>query len=226
MRRLTIRISPDAAVPTSPKGNGYAIACLDKTGGARITGTLADGRTFTANSIVSKTGGIPIYARLFGGAGALVGNSSLVNTTANDIEGSVRWFKPERLKDKYYPNAFASLNAITGSNYVRPVKGTPFINFQTTDNRGRLLLSNGNIQTQIAQPLEVEADNSIALQTPTYTGMKITVDPNTGRFSGSFVHPTAGVRKFSGVVTQKQRSGWGFFLGLDQAGTTVLQPQP
>ena len=44
------------------------------------------------------------------------------------------------------------------------------------------------------------------------------------KLSGSFVHPTAGVRKFSGVVSQKQRVGWGFFLGVDQGGSMLLQP--
>jgi uncharacterized protein YkwD len=224
--RFTIRITPDNAVPTTPRGNGYATAMISDDGSVRVIGTLADGRSFSSNSIISKAGQIPIYARLFGGAGAVTGTAALVNTQQSDIDGSIRYFKPERLSDKYYPSAFTALSWISGSRYVKPAKGEPFINFQTTENRGRLLLSQGNIQNQIAQPLEVAPDNTVALQTPTYSGLKVSVNPNTGRFSGSFVHPTAGVRKFSGIVTQKQRSGWGFFLGVDQSGATVLQPQP
>ena len=224
--QITIKIAPDAAVPTSPRGNGYALVRIKENGTVKMAGTLADGRAFTASSIVSQTGGIPVYTRLFKGSGGIVGTASLVNTAISDIDGSVRYFKPERPLDKYYPQAFTLVNAISGSRYMRPLKGEPFINFQTSENRGRLLLSQGNIGEQITQPLEVGTDNSIALQTPTYTGMKVSMNINTGRFSGSFVHPVAGVRKFSGIVMQKQRTGWGFFLGVDQGGATLLQPLP
>ncbi len=223
--RFTVRISPDAAVPGAPVGNGYMMISTNETGAARIAGTLADGRAFTANSIISKTGIIPIYVRLFSGAGAIAGSVTLADTATSDIAGTVRWFKPERPLDKYYPDAFTAQNELTGSRYVRPIKGTPFIDFQTAANRGLLLLTQGNIDTQISQSLEVAPDNRIALQLPSYTGLKVIVNPNNGRFSGKFVHPSAGVRPFSGVVSQKEHSGWGFFLGLDQAGSTSLQPE-
>ena len=119
-----------------------------------------------------------------------------------------------------------TVNPVSGSRYIRPLRGQPLINFQTAANRGRLLLSQGNIANQISQQLEVEPDNTVALATPIYMGMKVSVNPKNGLFSGSFLHPTAGARKFSGVVTQKQRAGWGFFLGVDQSGATQLQPQP
>ena len=223
--RFTVRISPDASASGAPVGNGYMMISTNDTGAARVAGTLADGRAFTANSIISKTGTVPIYVRLFSGTGAIAGSVTLADTATSDIAGTVRWFKPERPLDKYYPEAFASQNELTGSRYVRPVKGTPFIDFQTAANRGLLLLTQGNIDTQISQTLEVAPDNRIALQLPSYTGLKVSVNPNNGRFSGKFIHPSAGVRSFSGVVSQKEHSGWGFFLGLDQAGSTSLQPE-
>ena len=222
--QFTVRITPDTAVENAPHGSGYAIIRIAKSNNVTVSGTLADGRAISASSIVSTNDTIPIYARLFSGAGAVTGTTTLVNTTTADISGSVRWFKPERLSDQYYPQAFTTQNAIIGSRYLRPVKGTAFIDFQTAQNRARLLLSSGNIQTQITQSLEVGSNNTVDLQTPTYTGMKVTVNASTGLVCGSFLHPTAGVRKFSGVVSQKQRVGWGFFLGVDQGGSMLLQP--
>ncbi len=224
--QLTLKIAPDSAVPASPRGNGYALITIKENGSVKVAGTLADGRSFTAASVLSQTGNIPIYSRLFKGIGGVVGGVNLVNTAASDIDGTVRYFKPERLKDKYYPQVFATVSAVSGSRYLRPLKGQPLINFQTAQNRGRLLLNQGNITTPITQPLEVGSDNIVSLQLPTSSGLKVSVNPKTGRFSGSFMHPIAGVRKFSGVVTQKQRTGWGFFLGVDQGGATLLQPQP
>lgn len=224
--QLTIGIAPDSSVPASPKGDGYAIMTIKPTGTVKIAGTLADGRAFTSSSIVSQTAEIPIYTRLFTATGGIAGTLRLDETATSDLDGTVRYFKPERPKDKYYPQAFTLVNALFGSRYMRPLKGEPFINFQTSDNRGRLLLSQGNIGDQIDQPLTVAADNTISLQTPTYTGLKVSVNVKTGRFSGSFLHPVAGLRKFSGIVTQKQRAGSGFFLGVDQSGATSLQPQP
>ena len=224
--RLTVRISPDDTTPDAPKGSGYAVLNIDEFGAVRIAGALADGRTFTASSIVSKAGGIPLHARFFGNTGAVTGNASLVDTATDDITGSIRWFKPERLLDPCYPQAFTTQNALSGSRYIQPPVGTPFIDFQTQDNRGNLLLAEGNIDTQITQPLAVGNDNRVQLQTPTPTGLKLTVNPKNGRFSGNFLHPVAGKRKFAGVVSQKQSTGWGFFRGLDACGSTVLQPQP
>lgn len=224
--RFTLRINPDNSVPVSPRGNGFAAASVGSSGKVRIVGMLADGTPFTSSSILTKTGGIPLYARLFAGLGAVAGNTTIVNTPSSDLDGTVRYFKPERPLDNFYPRAFTTVNKVIGSRYVAPKKGEPLVDFQTTDNRGRLVLSQGNIQTQIVQPLEVESNNTVALETPSYTGLKITMNPITGRFSGTFFHPTAGLRRFSGVVTQKQRSGWGFFLGLDEAGQTQLQAVP
>lgn len=222
--QFTARITPDTAVVNAPHGSGYAIIRVAKSNNVTVTGTLADGRVISASSIVSTNDAIPIYARLFSGAGAVTGTTTLVNTSTADISGSVRWFKPERLLDQYYPQAFTTQNAVIGSRYVRPVKGTAFIDFQTAQNRALLLLSSGNIQNQIIQSLEVDSNNTVELQTPTNTGMKITVNASTGLLSGCFLHPTAGVRKFSGVVSQKQHVGWGFFLGVDQGGSMLLQP--
>ena len=222
--QFTVRITPDTTVANAPHGSGYAIIRIAKSNNVTVSGTLADGRAISASSIVSINDTVPIYARLFSGTGAVTGTTTLVNTTTADISGSVRWFKPERLADQYYPQAFTTQNPVIGSRYIRPVKGTAFIDFQTAQNRARLLLSSGNIQTQITQSLEDESNNTVELQTPTYTGMKITVNASTGLLSGCFLHPTAGVRKFSGVVSQKQRVGWGFFLGVDQGGSMLLQP--
>lgn len=201
------------------------MANLGADGIVRMAGTLADGTPFTSNSIITQNGSIPLYGRIFAGLGAVTGNARIVNTASSDIDGTVRHFKPERPGAKFYPQAFTTSNRVVGSRYVRPLRGQPVVDFQTSENRGRLVLSQGNIDTQISQPFEIDPDNTVMLETPTYTGIKITLNPINGQFSGTFEHPTAGPRRFSGVVTQKQRSGWGFFLGVDEAGQTQLQPR-
>ncbi|MEK0448561.1 MAG: hypothetical protein RL088_829 [Verrucomicrobiota bacterium] len=223
---FNLAIRPDINAPGTPTGFGYARIVVEEFGTVKVAGKLADGTPFTAKTIVTNPGVIPIFARIFSGSGAVVGNLQLASTETTDVEGSVSWFKPERPLAPIYPQVFATRNVISGSRYLPPSAATPAVDFQTANNTAKLTLAEGNLGSEITQSLRVQTNNSITLELPAQPAVTVSLNPANGRFSGSFLHPVEGLKKFSGLMDQKQRAGRGFFLGSTESGVTQIAPQP
>ena len=114
-----------------------------------------------------------------------------------------------------------------GSIYRRPAPGQPVVSVAATENNATLRLGDGNLSDPIVQSATLEATNRVRVLQPTVRGLQVTIDPGTGFFRGSFVHPTTRTRTaLGGVIFQKQNFGVGFFLGADRAGYTNLEPVP
>jgi hypothetical protein len=88
------------------------------------------------------------------------------------------------------------------------------------------MLAEGNLGSEISQTVRVQTDNTITLESPAQPAVTVSLNPANGRFSGSFLHPVEGLKKFSGLLDQKQRAGRGFFLGSTESGVTQIVPQP
>ena len=223
---FNLAVHPDTNAPGTPTGFGYARIVVEEFGTAKVAGKLPDGTPFSTKTIVTASGSVPIFARIFGGFGALVGNAQLTATETSDFEGSVSWFKPERPLAPIYPQAFTTRNVISGSRYTRPLAATPAVDFQTTNNSATLMLAEGNLGGEITQTVRVKTDNTITLEAPTQPAVTVSLNPANGRFSGAFMHPVEGLKKFSGLLDQKQRAGRGFFLGSTESGVTQIVPLP
>lgn len=221
-----LAIHPDESAPGTPSGFGYTRIVVDETGTVKVAGKLGDGTPFSAKTIVTTSGRVPVFARIFGGTGAVVGSAQFADTATSDMEGTVSWFKPERPEAPIYPQAFATRNAVSGSRYTRPLAATPAVDFQTANNIATLMLADGNLGTEITQALRVQTDNTITLETPAQPAVTVSLNPVNGRFSGSFLHPIEGLKVFSGLMDQKKRAGRGFFLGSTESGVTQIVPQP
>lgn len=222
--RLTARISPDAAEPGSPQGHGYATVQITPAGRAVVTGAMADGRPFSRGGIVTRDGNIVLYVPLVGGAGAIAGALQITDSVDADIEGTLRWLNPERPNAARYASPFSSMHTVSGSLYARPAPGEPCVELSPVTNAGELTLDGGDIEAALQQRLLVDGQNRVALTGPANAGLRVALDPLTGRISGSYVHPTAGRRPLRGVVVQKQNGAWGYFLGAEVSGNTELLP--
>jgi hypothetical protein len=86
-------------------------------------------------------------------------------------------------------------------------------------------LGSGNLGSVLSNSVTLDAKNKVT--SCVTNGFKLTVVPATGLFSGSFLNPaTHKATKFSGVLSQKQDIGAGFFLGTNQSGFVTLEPSP
>ena len=57
--------------------------------------------------------------------------------------------------------------------------------------------------------------------------VSLAFSPATGSFTGSFVDPSTGKTvSFQGVVLQQQNVARGFFLGLHESGSVIVEPAP
>ncbi len=222
--RYTVSLPPRAGGSGSlPQGDGFATLTISATGHATLVGALADGTPFTVGGGVSKGDTLAFHVPLYAGAGAITGQLVLRESAVSDLDGSLHWVRPAQPGRRFYAGGFQADQPIVGSRYTAPAAGTPVVEVEAAENNSRLLLGGGDLDPAVVhvQPTTLDTDNHISLESPILQGLRVTIQPATGRFSGSFIHPATGVAtKLHGVIFQKQNAGFGYFLGLDESGYT------
>jgi hypothetical protein len=219
-RRYTLRIDPDAATPNAPQGYGYAVARISAANTVAITGKLADGRSLNASTGIGANGKVSLYAPLFGRAGAFA--ASIEIGEDGTLTGTGHWFKPERPLDARYQSAFNTAHAIVGGRYVSPPPGTRALAWEP-DGTGVLTLSSGDLSATLAQSLVLGINNAVSWAAPAIPSLRVNVNAASGYVSGTFLHPSGGVRAFRGVLVQRLAGAWGCFLGPTESGAVSLQ---
>ncbi|MGB8166815.1 MAG: CAP domain-containing protein [Chthoniobacteraceae bacterium] len=226
--RYTISLPPNStqtsvAAPTSP---GAALLVVSAAGVATLSGTLADGRVFTASATVSKDGVLPIYVPLLSGTGSVAGRA-IFNAATGALDGTLRWTKPERLTDRYFPAAFATGIEVIGARYVPPKPGVIALTVAAMPGNTALQLSGGDLQNTMQQLATLSSTNVITILDPELPKLVLAITPATGRFTGSFLHPiTNATSRISGVILQDRNAAAGFFLGQSASGIAAFAPAP
>ncbi len=224
--RYTISLPPTAepggtTVPASP---GAALLVVSPAGVATLSGSLADGRTFSATATVSQDGTLPIYVPLLSGTGSLTGRASF-DAQSGGLDGTLLWTKPERLKDRYFPAAFATTIDLTGARYVAPVRGVTAMEVSPTQDNSALQLAGGDLQAGVEQSTTLLPTNLVTIVDPQLPKLAISITASTGRFTGSFTHPvTKTTSRITGVILQDRNAAAGFFLGQSESGAALFAP--
>lgn len=92
--------------PISPvEMAGMAEVRILGNGTVRIHGVLGDGAVFQDRTFVSADARIPLFVRLYGGRGALLGWLDVGGNGA--VQGALRWFRPGDSRNLNYPAGFA-----------------------------------------------------------------------------------------------------------------------
>ena len=99
----TYSLAIDAAAPVEMPG--MADVRILGNGTVRIHGVLGDGAVFHQRTFVSVDARIPLFVRLYGGRGALLGWLDVGGNGA--IQGTLRWFRPGDSRSLNYPDGFA-----------------------------------------------------------------------------------------------------------------------
>ncbi len=216
--RYNMGIAPDAAAPGTPQGFGYGMIALKADGTGTVTGVLANGTAFTA---VTHYAGdqLVFYKALYLGDGSLSGSFTLGADTAS---GTVRFHKPARSAARYYAGAYSTTNEVGGSRYTAPAGAAPVVQFAPDSTAGSLALEGGDLAAAVEQPFTVGVGGAVRLPADIPLGWQLNINPATGRYTGKFVHSSGSLHTFSGVVSQQDRVGWGFFLGATASGAARL----
>ncbi len=223
--RYTVVLPPDPEDGNMPNGAGWATLTVSASGVASLVGALADGSAISASATVSKDGVLPIYRVLFAPAGSIAGKILFRAGNGSDLDGTYLWTKPERPTSRTFPGAFSAAKSFIGSRYTAPVSGQTVLPVSSSANNLIVTVTGGNLESPVAQPATLATNNRVTIPTPLLKGFATTITASTGRFSGSFADPTTkAVRRYYGVLLQKQGRGFGYFLGTDSSGHAELAP--
>jgi hypothetical protein len=218
--RYTLVLTPDSTSGTSaPQGNGYAAVVVHTNGDATVAGRLADGTPYSAAGHVTKDGSLAIYTVPSASprGSSLNGLVTFRGTDVSDLDGAFTWRKGSNTRDAYYPHGFSTQLPSVGSLYTRPVSGIkPLALTSGTATAG---LGEGNLAQPINVPMDVTSTDKATMLIPGSPDLQFKINPLSGTVSGSFLLPDGTVtHSLRGVVFQKQKSAFGYFLGTDQAG--------
>jgi hypothetical protein len=204
----------DGNAANQPGGDSFGTVTVDASGSVKVSGTLADGTTFSQKAPLSKNGWWPLYVPLYGGEGAIFGWVIFLESPEADFTGSLNWIKPALASAKYYPDGFALPRDVSGARYRPPTNSTDRI---LTFSDGRVRFSAGNLAEEFEEPVSLGDNNKVTDGGP--NKLTLSIAPSSGLITGRVTPPgTAGGVVFRGAVYQKLNYGAGFFLGIDQSG--------
>ncbi len=221
---------------TLPQGTGYAKVTIDKTGGVRLAGKLADGLPFSASSILVGNPTRPEFiinqalnyplAKPAGAPGLLSGGLRCVTQGESDLHGTLRWVRPGQ-NSALYPQSFDTRLEAAGSRYKPPVVGQRLFGLGADAPNARIAFTVGGIDAAAIQPavdFTITAANVASLGFPGSAqnpgSVKLTLDAKQGLFNGTLLLKDPGpggstikrTAAFSGALDSTGRRGSGFFL--------------
>jgi hypothetical protein len=225
--RYTVVFAPDPAVTgtSAPAGDGYATIVVDASGGAIVAGRLADGTAYSANGRVADDGTLALY---FVPSGAPAGSSvsgvlTFGSSDVSDLDGTLAWTRAACAGAPVFSDGFAEQLQCVGSRYARPVVGLEAMD--ESPGAATAAFGAGGLAQTINVPVVLTPAETAAMVNPGAPNVTLGINANTGVVSGSFVLPGGGgIQAVSGVVLQKQNSGFGFFRGAKECGSFSLVP--
>lgn len=217
-----------------PAGEGIGVLTVATSGAVKLSGTLADGTTFSYANSLSLSGEWPFYVPTAKGLGSLSGYVRFEEdlATRSDLNGlGLQWYHPANAKAVRYKDGWANGIGfdLLGSKFVLPtVKSGDSVLPELLGN-----LQGGNVKVRLSSAgfdaLGFESffdltgkatATPIDLQDPAKVTLSV---PRTGYFTGKFKFPSTGkAGTYKGIIFQNTLSGHGFFLGTSEVGNAEL----
>lgn len=220
----------------APVGDGWPAGYSTGTLSIATTGVVswtlqpADGSpALKGTSIVASDGSVPLYAPTKSPLGSFVGVLSIPDNTApvSPITGSLSWLRGSTTLTNLANAAGFGPVSLTphGGHYSAPTPGTLLLGLPATTANATLAFDGDEVnlgaQEAALTPFTftLANGNKIVLPTPNPTALKLTVNANTGQFSGGFTltdsvngAPVKRAAKFSGVFLPQEDVGAGCFV--------------
>jgi hypothetical protein len=218
----TMLVLPDAnnAPPTnSPGGDSYLLitnsagsARKPGAGGAKITGGLADGTTFSQSTHASADGYVPVYANLYSNKGLVMGWINLVSSNAAGV--GLTWIHPPETKGIYksgFTNVASGLDIMI-SPWTNPPPGIA--------GPGNLTLLETIGGETNGAPLAVTTTSSGAISG---TGVTGSIDLKTGYLKVTIGSGSSKVTGY-GAILLNATNGGGYYLTNNTGQALELTP--
>jgi hypothetical protein len=198
-------------------GNGWATAAISTTGIAAIKGNLPDGTTVNQTTPIAANSRLPLYISQASGKGACFGWISFEPNAAPTL----KWFGPTPAATKYTPPGFILSVPVSISPFTFQT-GLPLLSLSTAT----IALSGGNLGAETNGVLTVSTNNTVKSLAPLTNQLSLTLSTANGTVTGSYTDPlTRRKNTLKGVILQNQTNATGYFLGTNQSGRFVIQPQ-
>jgi len=208
----------DSAI--SAIGHGFGKATSYKGGLLSLTAVLPDNSLAVSSSFISRNGEAPLYVRLFGGRGSLLGWVAVRGTNGPPaLESHLSWTRPALPlpAGRLYPSGFVTDATLTGSLYQRPVPNT---NRVVQIENGHVVFDGGNLATSFTNYVTLSPNNRVSNNLSLSPNpLTMTINLLNGRFYGRVQVPgTSQWTPFRGALLQDANLGLGFFVGTDSTG--------
>lgn len=222
-----------------PQGHGCGFLTVSTSGTVKLDAMLADGTHVVAVNALSKQtladlGTWPFYASFGAGKGSISGVTRFRDQTGvSDLDSAeVQWFKVPNAKAKYYPLGWSAgiRTDLLGAKLVIPPSNPPasilpgLAPVDLDGNAAIELTGGGLVPGGLTKMLNLTEKNVATVVTPDADKLTLNLRSPLGKLSGTFVHGVS-LKKTSyrGVILQKQKLGFGYFLGPDQSGAVQLE---
>jgi hypothetical protein len=220
--RYTVAIPPDVNSPNSPIGYGFGTITLPASANVTMSGYLADGTTYTAQSLKLVDGWkLPLFANLYSkNQNALLWGWLQLTNGQPGVSGDIHWVRPAGIASQGLTAGFSNAVALIGSLYTNTASpslnwtgpGTVFL----YDDRYPGVTNNVQISGKIVTVL----DNATFRNT---NHLAVTISSGTGLVSGSFRNSTRRLTDtIRGVLLQNQGMAVGLRTGTN-AGAFLME---
>lgn len=223
-----------AGAPHAPSGDGFAAMNVSPTGRVNITGFLGDGTRFAVGTTVTPEGRVPIEKQLYRGKGGLSGVLYLRELEdTSDLDGTLRWLKPQNPRSKFQPGGFDLEVEAIGSRFDGQV--LPLLSHFEGESPWALvaIFSGGDFWTTPASvllELRRKGRNHILRETAFPSSgqpaqlLRGNINHRTGLVRFTFVDRASKQRAVGrGVVFQQQNRIAGFLTGKQAIGSFLIQ---
>jgi hypothetical protein len=210
---------------SSSSDYGFATLEVSNTGAAKLAARLFDGTTATMSGLIDGDGWIIASMPVYAGKGTLRFRGYLPSGGGQNGTVYMNVSRPARLGD---PTAMAYIYDSDSLDCVRytPAKKAVDALQSWTAGTGKATLKDGPLMSTVTKSLTVAAGISAPVDS---LMLKISLQPGTGLFTGSFLPPGATkTMPFSGVLSQLDAAnGYGrghFFNGLKAGSISIGAP--
>ncbi len=211
--------------PAEPYGYGYLITTTARTGTASISGKLPDGTGVTWSGVMSATGSLPVFVRLYTTSaikGSLSGSPVIDGPSHAVPSAGMKWVRPANFSDKQFTGGFDLDLTVSGPAYVAAPAAPGNLRVMglsaSSPNATATYAADG-VVTPSTQTFTVNANNSITMPS-NLDGLTLSVVPSTGLWTGS-MKATGTTTRTSIYLLISGPKAWGFYIAEPVTGSTA-----
>jgi hypothetical protein len=209
---------------------GFLVTKVHPSGRVALKGMLPDGTRLSSSSQVIEDGTFPIFIPSYAkSAGYLGGYAEIALDESVALSGELGWLKPPTTGQLYPDGLDHEPVQLLGAVYRRPRRERILDDYDASAGGMRFQANaTGDLAGQETS-LFWDTNNRIRKTAASSVGVRITLQPRTGLFSGTFADGAGDRRKFNGICVQQSEGGQdlavGFYIGESTTGRIELQPE-